>query len=295
MPASSEWITLTVRLHPDMADVVANFCHEHGARGVVLDDEHEEFSIVTAYFPEQEWDSIHADLRDYVTRLCDLFVGVPEPVIEISRLKQENWAIAWKDNFTSIRIGTRVLVTPPWLQPDPEGREVIVIDPAEAFGTGTHETTQGCLELLEEALERLNASSEDVSVLDVGCGSGILSIAARKLAATRVRGVDNDPIAIDAARHNASLSGVQGEIEFQCADLSDALDPADIVTANLDTKTLLGNQDRLFSLFRRFLIVSGVPLDQWDDVRASFLAQHLTLVKELTRQEWGSGLFTRGS
>ena len=284
-----------MKLHPDMADVVANFCHEHGARGVVLDDEQADFSVVTAYFPEDEWETVHADLRGYVNRLCDLFVGVSAPVIEISRLKQENWAIAWKDNFHSIHIGKRLLVTPPWLHPDPEGREVIVIDPAEAFGTGTHETTQGCLELLEEAMERLNASSDEVSVLDVGCGSGILSIAAHKLAATRVCGVDNDPVAIESALHNASLSGVSGKIEFQCVDLSDPLDAADIVTANLDTKTLLANQDRLISLFRGFLIVAGVPLDQWDDLCGSFLAQNLTLVKELTRWEWGSGLFTRGS
>jgi ribosomal protein L11 methyltransferase len=227
--------------------------------------------------------------------LCDLFVGVIDPVVEISRLKQENWAIAWKDNFHSIRIGKRLLVTPPWLQPEAEGREIVVIDPAEAFGTGTHETTQGCLELLEEALEQLEASSNEVSVLDVGCGSGILSIAAHKLAATRVCGIDNDPVAIESARHNASLNNTLGEIEFRCVDLTDPLDPADIVTANLDTKTLLANQDRLIWLFRRFLIVAGVPLDQWDDLRGSFLAQHLTLVKELTRWEWGSGLFTRGS
>ena len=295
MPAPSEWITLTVKLHPDMADVVANFCHEHGARGVVLDDEHAEFTVVTAYFPEDEWGTVHADLKDYVDRLCDLFVGVSQPVVEISRLKHENWAIAWKDNFHSIRIGKRLLVTPPWLQPESEGREIIVIDPAEAFGTGTHETTQGCLELLEEAVEQVKASKDEVSVLDVGCGSGILSIAALKLAATRVCGVDNDPVAIESARQNASLSGVLGRIEFLCVDLSDPLDPADIVTANLDTKTLLANQDRLISLFRRFLIVSGVPLDQWEDLSGSFLAQNLTLVKELTRREWGSGLFTRGS
>ena len=293
MPAISEWITLTVQLHPDMADVVANFCHEHGARGVVLDDEDDRFSIVTSYFPEDQWDTVYADLKDYLERLSDLFIGVSRPVIQIERLKQENWAIAWKDNFHSILLGERLLVTPPWLQPDPEGREVIVIDPAEAFGTGTHETTQGCLELLEKAMERLRPRNEEVSVMDVGCGSGILAIAASKLGATRVRGVDNDPVAIESALHNVELSHVSGSIDLQCTDLSDLLDPADIVTANLDTKTLLANQDRLIGLVRHFLIISGVPLDQWDDVRASFLAQNLSLAEELTRREWGSGLFVR--
>ena len=293
MATPSEWITLTVTLHPDMADVIANFCHEHGARGVVLDDDNELRTVITAYFAEETWDTVTKDFEDYLDRLCELFVGVSRPVVQIERLKQENWAIAWKDNFHSIALGKSLLVTPPWLQPDPQGRHVIVIDPAEAFGTGTHETTQGCLELLEDAVDKVKASSREISVLDVGCGSGILSIAARKLGATRVLGVDNDPIAIEAAHHNAELSHVIDGIDFQCLDLSSGLEPADIVTANLDTMTLMAHQGRLVALARGFLILSGVPLDQWDDLRASFLAQNLTLVTELTRQEWGCGLFKR--
>lgn len=293
MAAPSEWMTLTVKLHPDMADVVANFCHEHAARGVVLDDEDEHVTIVTAYFPLSEWDAVYEEFKDYMQRLCDLFMGVSTPIIEIEHLKQENWAIAWKDNFQSMPIGRSLLVTPPWLQPDPQGRHVIVIDPAEAFGTGTHETTQGCLELLEQAVARLKDTEQSISVLDVGCGSGILSIAAVKLGAERVLGVDNDPIAIDAAHHNAELSHVSEGIDFQCLDLSGRLEPADIVTANLDTKTLMAHQERLIALARSFLVVSGVPLDQWDDLQASFLAQNLVLVEELTRREWGCGLFGR--
>jgi ribosomal protein L11 methyltransferase len=293
MATPSEWITLTVKLHPDMADVVANFCHEHGARGVVIDDDDELLTIITAYFPEESWDAVHQDFYDYMDRLCELFIGVNRPVVQIERLKQENWAIAWKDNFHSIAIGKSLLVTPPWLQPDPQGRHVIVIDPAEAFGTGTHETTQGCLELLEQAMEELKALSHDIRVLDVGCGSGILSIAARKLGATHVLGVDNDPIAIEAAWHDAELSHVSDGINFQCLDLLDGLESADIVTANLDTMTLMAHQEKLIGLARVFLILSGVPLDQWDDLRASFLAQNLTFVNELTRQAWGCGLFRR--
>jgi ribosomal protein L11 methyltransferase len=287
------WTTVRVTLHPDMADVLANFCHEHNARGVVIDDEDPRSTVVTSYFPSDTWDAVHAELNLYLARLFELFVGVPEPRIEIEPLKQENWAVAWQDNFRTVKIGERLMVTPPWLHPEPEGRAVVIIEPAEAFGTGTHETTQGCLELLEHALGIAGAGTSAVSVLDVGCGSGILAIAAVKLGATDVRAVDNDPIAVESAHQNALLNGVDQRIGLQCLSVEEITEPADVITANLDTRTLLAHRDKLVSLTTRFLIVSGVPLDQWDDLKDAFVAAGLEAVKELARAEWGSGLFQK--
>jgi ribosomal protein L11 methyltransferase len=288
-----EWIALTVRVHPGMADVVANFCHEHDARGIVLDDEDPGLTAITAYFDMENWDQVHSDLKRYLARLSDLFTGVAAPVIEFTTLKQENWATAWKEYFQPVTIGRRIIVTPPWLEPEPEGREIVIIDPAEAFGTGTHETTQGCLELLEAALERARPAGGRPSVLDVGCGSGILAIAAAALGAGHVRAVDNDPVAIASAQHNAELNGLADRVAFECRDIPDLTEPADILTANLDTRTLIGHKDKLISLTLRYLIISGVPLDQWDDLKEALLTGELMLVEELTRVEWGCAMMER--
>jgi len=276
-----------------MMDAVANFFQERGSRGVVLDDEKPEASSVTAYFPRETWEAVYAELKDYLARLCDLFSVSDVPVVRVTPFKEEEWSTVWKSYFTSILVGKRLIVTPPWLKPEPYGREIIVIEPADAFGTGTHETTQGCLILLEEALEQLGSLSPGVSILDVGCGTGIIAIAAVKLGATEVTAVDNDPVAVQAALHNAGLSGVQDRVHLVCAGLAELSEPADIVTANLDRMTLLANQDRLISLFRRFLIVSGITIEQWDEVKGAFLDRGLVLAREITRAEWGCGMFNK--
>jgi ribosomal protein L11 methyltransferase len=287
-----EWITLEVTVPHEMVDAAADFCHEHGSTGLML-DESEDATRITAYFERDQWDSISDKLKNYLVHLHEIFPDLAQPLSESRPLKTENWAVMWKDNFESLKIGKRLIVTPPWLNPDPEGRQVVIIEPAEAFGTGTHETTQGCLALLDEAIEELAKMSCDISLLDVGCGSGILAIAGFKLGATRVRAVDNDPVAVESARKNAALNGVEGRLEIECSTVEKLTEPAAIVTANLDPMTLRANRDWLIRLFDRFLIVAGVPVDQWDDVKSIFLAENVRLAREITRAEWGCGLFAK--
>jgi ribosomal protein L11 methyltransferase len=285
-----EWITLEVTVPHAMVDPTADFCHEHGSTGLML-DETDDATRVTAYFEKGQWDLISDEFKEYLAHLHEIFPDLARPVFQSSPLKNENWAVMWKENFKSLKIGKRLIVTPPWLNPDPEGREVVIIEPAEAFGTGTHETTQGCLVLLEEAIGELAESNPDISHLDMGCGSGILAIAGFKLGATRVRAVDNDPVAVEAARKNAALNGVEGSLEIECSTVEELTEPAEIVTANLDPMTLSANRDFLLSLFDRFLIVAGVPVDQWDQVKRIFLGGNVSLAKEITLAEWGCGLF----
>ena len=201
---SRSWITLKVTVPDEMVDAVSNFCHEQGSRGAVLDDTLPGVTSITAYFPVETWDGVSSRFKKYLTELHDIFSDLPAPVVETSPLQNENWAVTWKEHFKSVKIGKRLMVTPPWLKPRTGKREVIIIEPAEAFGTGTHETTRGCLMLLEEALEELSRVSDSPSLLDVGCGSGILGIAGIKLGAGPVLAVDNDPVAVEAAREKCS-------------------------------------------------------------------------------------------
>jgi ribosomal protein L11 methyltransferase len=289
--ANLKWMNARIFVIRELADAVANFCHEHGSEGLVLEDTSEEQAVITAYFPAENWEAVHADLLRYIASLHELFPGAPEPRMEISITQHESWATLWQDNFQLMNIGETLLIAPPWLVPDSTERHLIIIEPAEAFGTGTHETTQGCLELLEKAVTELRKTRESFTMLDIGCGSAILAIAGVKLGASDVRAVDNDPVAVESARKNLELNKVEDSIKLECASLRETRDPADIVTANLEPMTLMANRDQLAGLFRRYLIVSGVPLDQWDQVKHMLSHGDIRLEQEITRSEWGCGLF----
>jgi ribosomal protein L11 methyltransferase len=141
---------------------------------------------------------------------------------------EDDWADRWRQFHKPVRVG-RLWIGPPWEQPDADAL-AIVIDPGRAFGTGGHPTTQLCLALLED--------EERTSVLDVGCGSGVLSIAAAKLGFGPVLGIDFDPQAIEATDRNAAANGVS--VEVRLADLrDDALPEADLVLANIAAEAVL--------------------------------------------------------
>lgn len=286
-----DWVALTFIISNEMVDAVTDFCTERGSRGVVVIDDDPAATRVSAYFSRDEFRSFQEDVEAFRSVLGEAFPDLPELEFEVSSLKTENWATMWKDNFTSMLIGDRLIVSPPWLKPDSSGREIIFIEPGEAFGTGTHETTQGCLILLEKAIAHVRRNSDNFNVLDVGCGSAILAIAAVKLGARSALGIDNDPVAIKGARENLLLNQVEHAVRLVCTDLVSVTEPADIVTANLDPKTLRLGRDKLLVLARRFLIISGVPLNQWEEVKGLFLETSMLLEKELTLNEWGAGLF----
>lgn len=266
-----------------MMDSINDFCIDHGSGGVVIDDSGVHAVRITAYFPIDQWPVVEGSWKSYLDGLREVFPELPIPSVTTTKLPYEDWATAWKSNFKPIELGERLIVTPPWLHPEPHGRIPIIIEPAGAFGTGIHETTQGCLVLLEEALNHLTCEDTTVRILDIGCGSGILAIAGKKLGASHVIGVDNDPFAIDSARGNAILNGVEDRVEFINKSLQECSQPAQIVLANLEHMTLLANRDKLVSLFSRFLVISGVPLDRWSEVKGSFQSVPSSLRREITR------------
>ena len=285
-----EWVLVEVVIPAEMADAISDFFVDHGSGGVAVDDSDLQHVRINAYFLPDPWDKIQPELKRLIDSLDDIFPDLPPPQVGTCLIPHENWATAWKDNFTSVPVGKRLIVTPPWIQTQMPGRQVIVIEPGEAFGTGTHETTQGCMELLERVAETL-APSGPFSVLDVGCGSGILAIAAVILGASDVIGLDNDPIAIESARKNLELNGMTHRARLLCQGLEHVAVHSDIVIANLDPLTLLRFREKLIDLSGKYLIISGVPLDQWHALRESFRKGPSRLIDEITRAEWGSGLY----
>jgi ribosomal protein L11 methyltransferase len=285
------WIEFAVKLAPELLDSVTEFFVSQGANGVVIEDQDPGSVTVKAYFSEPDCPTVASRLNKYLSGLTEIFPNHPKPLLSMSEIPDENWAIAWKDNFKTIEVGRSFIVTPPWLQSPQQHRHVIIIDPAEAFGTGTHETTQSCMILLEDAVEKLHGEKTPWTVMDVGCGSGILAFAALMLGAQSVLAVDDDPKAIESAIHNARLNNIFIGLEFRCSSLADLTQPADVVTANLDTATITLHKEALTGLTRRFLIVSGIPIDLWEDTKKTLQSQGLHVIREINTGEWGSALY----
>ncbi len=288
--SKNEWVEFEVDLPEELTDPVSNFFHELGCLGVI-EEPLENGATLKAFFPNELKDSVNQELTSYLDSLGHLF---PDPKItppRITVVKSENWAVMWKDNFKTMEIGECLIVTPPWLPVSQPGKHVIIIEPAEAFGTGTHETTQSCLVLLEQALSASRASTP--SLLDVGCGSGILAIAGLKLGASPVTAIDNDPVALRSAIKNAELNQVSGKIDFRTEPADAAEGAYTVVTANLDFNTFNKNADKLVSLFEEYLIVSGITDQQWPEIKETARKHRLVPEREIIAGEWRSGLFKK--
>ena len=194
---------------------------------------------------------------------------LPGAVLHPPLVIEDDWKERWKDFFTVTRVGERIVVRPPWEsleEPPAQGQIDIVIEPGMAFGTGTHETTRLSL----AALERIVAGGD--RVLDVGCGSGILSIAAARLGAAEVLGLDIDDPAMDAARENARANGVERRVRAERTPLSGVPGIWDVVVANILSSILVTLSEQLVAHVRPGgrLLLSGILDEEADDVAHVF-------------------------
>jgi ribosomal protein L11 methyltransferase len=194
------WTAVTVTAPHELAEPIASFLFDRGAPG--LQTEETDGSVrITAHFSAV---APLAALQTFLASLRELFPAAAAPLVDVERIADTGWAQNWKAHFPPLLIGERVFVRPPWIAAAPADRIDIVIDPGMAFGTGHHASTRACLVLLERALR----ACPKARVLDIGTGSGILAIAAAKLEAGTVWGVDTDPDACAVAAQNAALNGV---------------------------------------------------------------------------------------
>jgi ribosomal protein L11 methyltransferase len=242
---------LTLPASPDCSDGLTNFLWEQGALGVVEEEEPGSAPRLRAFFAESASSAGLLDaVRDYQASLRSLGFAVESHGTELTPLRDEAWASAWQQSFPPRTIGRRLLVLPPWIEA-PAGagdRLSVVIEPGRAFGTGHHGTTEGCLVLLEEAL----AASPGGPVLDIGTGTGILAIAARKLGAPVVVAIDVDPDAIAAVQINAGRNRCTG-LTARLAEPRDIRERFPLVLANLLTQAHLA----LAAEYARLVVPGG--------------------------------------
>ena len=209
-------------------------------------------------------------------------------------IPDEDWKLSYRKHFKTEVISPRLVVRPPWEAVTPtSGQKVLTLDPGIAFGTGQHPTTRACL----DAIDALAAENADRTFLDVGCGSGILSIAAALEGFRDVHGFDNDPDAVRNANENAEANGL-GAL-FSDGDLSvpGTAAPADVVAANVLAPVLVRFAREVGALVNPGgrLILSGILDEQYAEVRDAYAALGFTEISNRLIGEWRTGLFARGA
>ena len=252
--------------------------------GLEISEDTPEAITMRAYFeaaPDLE------QLKANISRALHLS-DLPEAAlrsIQALTIADQDWLSEWKKGYEPVTIGEKILITPSWKRDKIEaGERVIVqIDPGMAFGTGTHETTRGCLELLEKYWH-------GGSLLDVGTGTGILAIAAVKLVpGSRIIGFDVDHEAIDVALENAEINQVEDEIEFEVNKLASFHGQAfDVVLANLTAdviEPLAADFPQVLSATGT-LIVSGILREQGADVCVALNAEGFEVIESKPEGEW---------
>ncbi len=206
-----------------------------------------------------------------------------EHTIELLDCAEEDWRNNWKKYFNPIKVGKNLLIRPSWRDDyDPQGRIVLSIDPGLAFGTGSHETTRLCLEMCEKYMKKGD------SVLDVGCGSGILGIATLLLGAEKAVGVDIDEAAVRTAEENAAINGVGDRFTAICGSFTDKVTGKyDIVLANIvaDAIMFLSKGIRDFMKDDAVYVMSGIIDTRAEEVKNS-VSEHFDIIEEHIENGW---------
>ncbi len=304
-----KWTEVLIKVDPQAVEAVTDILYGLGAQGVAIDEpvdverlredelywdyidekllenDTEETKIM-AYFSEEETNLPEkiAVIKEKIRNLTEFGLSIGSGTVELSNVNQEDWESAWKQYFKPVHVTDRIVVKPEWEEYSPqEGEIVIEIDPGMAFGTGTHETTSMCINQIEKNLKAGDR------VIDIGSGSGILSMAAVLLGAEKATGVDLDPVAVRVALENVELNNLQDKIDILHGNLTDVIrEKADIVVANImaDIILILLEDVREFIKDDGMFISSGIIQEKRAAVEARLLEKNFSIVEVETKGEW---------
>ncbi|MCC6261748.1 MAG: 50S ribosomal protein L11 methyltransferase [Anaerolineales bacterium] len=283
------WLEVSLTVNGELAESVADVLARFAPNGVMTEqgvrfNDEEDEGTATGPITVRAYLEVNDQLEETRQKIEEalFYLGMiqPVPTPTYKQIADQNWMEAWKQHYKPILIGERLLILPAWLQNPEPSRIPIKIDPGMAFGTGTHPTTQLCLELME----RSTANHPLSTAIDVGCGSGILSIAAVKLGASKVLGVDIDIESVKNSRENADVNGVGEELILGQGSVTEVLNgqfefrQAPLVVANILGPILIrlfdaGLADLIES--KGEIILSGILNHQAEDVIAAGQAKGL--------------------
>ncbi len=246
-------------------------------------------SIVRAYLPARDPLAAERAAAEASEALGHLQAFGLRPIGNLTTriVHETDWAEAWKAHFPVLRVGRRIVIKPTWLEHVARPDDVVLdLDPGMAFGTGLHPTTRLCLAALEGLAD--GGRIAGARVLDVGCGSGILGIAAAKLGADAVHGLDTDSIAIEATDANVARNGLTGRVRAASGSLPSGGPPSDVVLANLIASVLVALAAELREELRPggVILASGIFVDREPEVRAAFARVDLEVTARHDEGDW---------
>jgi ribosomal protein L11 methyltransferase len=275
--------TLTVDLPDTEAEAAQELLHELGAMGLeVRDREGPTMPGVRAPAPGEAIIVAYFDDADTAEQArVEMMQVHPSARLELAEEQQQDWSNAWKAHIKSVQVG-RLWVGPPWeAQNAPADKVRLVIEPKMAFGTGDHPTTSLCLGAVDDYM----STHPGASVLDVGTGTGVLAIAAKKLGAGRVVGTDNDPVSVELARENAVDNGTP-DVELSGKELTAVEGTFDLVVANILANTLIELAPLIAPKVKDRLLMAGVLSHQKAEVEAAYVNLGLVAEPGAQQGEW---------
>jgi ribosomal protein L11 methyltransferase len=298
------WLEVSLIVDGEMAEAVAEVLRRYLSDGVAIEstavkagpDDENGHAVgplrVCGYIPVDER---LEDTRQKIEQgLWYLGRISPLPAPAFKRIQEVNWMESWKEHYHPIPIGKRLLILPAWIEPPSDGRIPIKIEVGMAFGTGTHPTTQLCLALADDYFAAIE-NTKGMRVIDIGCGSGILSIAGIKLGADRALGVDIDPEAVRSSGENASLNSVSQQLELGVGSVKEVREgkftyqKGRLVFANILAPVLVrllrqGLGDLLLPDGQ--MILSGILADQSPEVEAALQEHGFSQLEKRQMGDW---------
>ncbi|WP_270206539.1 50S ribosomal protein L11 methyltransferase [Streptococcus anginosus] len=304
------WQELTITVSREAEEAVSNILIDLGSQGVAIDDSADYLGeagpfgevlpqvkqlntvAITAYYPETvNLEMIRQEVKERLTQLRDFGLEIGEIQLTTQQLAEEDWADNWKKYFEPARITHDLTIVPSWTDYEAGPSEkVIKLDPGMAFGTGTHPTTKMSLFALEQVLR-----SGEI-VLDVGTGSGVLSIASSLLGAKEIFAYDLDDVAVRVAQENIALNAGTENIHVAAGDLLKGVDiEADVIVANILADILVNLTDDAYRLLKDegYLIMSGIISEKWNLVRESAEVAGFFLETHMIQGEWNACVFKK--
>jgi len=308
------WIEITIHTTNEASEIVESILLDYGSTGVAIEDPttleenlHDDFGTIVELSPT-DFPDVGVIVKGYINELnfddetFTRFKGELEQLgqninigeffkIETTTIKDSDWENSWKDYFDILNIGEKFVIVPTWREyENEENKYVINIDPGMAFGTGGHETTSLCIKNLEKYVKPHD------NIIDVGCGSGILSIAASYLTDGEIKAVDLDKLAVDVSRENFALNNLENRIAVEEASLlTKETKKYNVIVANILAHIIELMLDDAYKLLEDggYYITSGIIKDKKDELLEKILERGFKLVEETSDNEWYSFVVTK--